>query len=130
MKVYIGKYPKDESGRKVDVRIDKCDMWSLDRTLAYIIHPALVKFRENIVGYPAVEPEDVPGDFELNEQGYSKERWESALDAMIWSFEQILDDDYDKDFWDGDDLDAVIALEDKIHYGLTLFGKYYRYLWQ
>ncbi len=40
MKVSIGKYPK-KGEQKISVRIDPWDTWSMDRTLALIVHPML-----------------------------------------------------------------------------------------
>ena len=48
MKVYIGRYPKDHTKeRKVRVEINDYDTWNLDHTLAQVIYPALVKFKED-----------------------------------------------------------------------------------
>jgi hypothetical protein len=49
---------------------------------------------------------------------------------MIWSFEQVLDDESDEKFWtDGIDWDGLRAHNKRIDKGLALFGKYYRNLW-
>lgn len=100
MKVFIGRYPsqrllrkRPDAEKKVQVRIDPWDVWSLDSTLAYIIVPALKKLREVKHGYPIVDDSDVPeGMFPVDENGYSEKRWEWVLDEMIWAFEQINSD--------------------------------------
>jgi hypothetical protein len=49
---------------------------------------------------------------------------------MIWSFEQVLDDESDEKFWtDRIDWDGLRAHNKRIDKGLALFGKYYRNLW-
>ena len=53
MKVNIGKYKKNENPRTIKIEIDDWDIWNLDHTLAMVIHPALVKFRENLNGHPS-----------------------------------------------------------------------------
>lgn len=98
MKVYIGPYRKN---RRIDVRIDKHDTWSMDSTLAYIILPMLKQLRETQHGsamMPAFEqtstnslqycfPFYEEGDNAAWEEGHKQ--WEEVLDKMIWSFEQI-----------------------------------------
>jgi len=57
LKVNIGKFPKKfDAQRKVSVQIDDFDTWSLDHTLALIIHPALVKFKQDSLetGHPCL----------------------------------------------------------------------------
>ena len=60
MKVLITEYQDDDLDREIDVTIDNYDLWNLDNTLAYIIHPALVKLKEIKNGAPKVDDEDVP----------------------------------------------------------------------
>jgi hypothetical protein len=58
------------------------------------------------------------------------EKWNTIVDEMIWSFEQVLDDESDEKFWtDGIDWDGLRAHNKRIDKGLALFGKYYRNLW-
>lgn len=88
--------------RKIKVHIDNYDIWSADHTLALIIHPVLLKLRENKQGSPNVALEDVPAELHPSEpagpdNGYTDstvhERWAYVLDEMIWAFEQCLKDD-------------------------------------
>ena len=46
--------------RKIKVRIDKYDTWSMDNTLALIILPMLKQLKETKHGSPLVDDEDVP----------------------------------------------------------------------
>jgi hypothetical protein len=90
--------------------------------------------------------------------GNAEARYEWALDEMIWAFEQLCDDDNEEQFWivhpkaDWDDMhrpfeegektrelkwkvegkldtEGLKAHNARIDRGLTLFGKYFRTLW-
>ena len=50
MKINIGEPKKDKSADTI--HIDNFDCWSLDYTLARIIHPALIRLKETKHGYP------------------------------------------------------------------------------
>ena len=105
MKVLIGEYRDDDLDREVDVTIDKYDIWSLDHTLAYIIHPALVLLKSKKNGAPNVDDDDVPeylkasnappkeNSWDTDENWF--QRWEWVMDEMIWSFAQKLNVDHD-----------------------------------
>lgn len=149
MKVNLGNYKKNGSTRTKSVKIDKWDTWSLDYSLALIIHPALVEFRKNLHGYPS---------------GLTMKRWEKILDKMIWAFANIVDEDAEDQFYSGEhdlvwtpvdknhkettkdkaaffrmdrgpkdtfkiDMKGLKKHNKKIQEGLDLFGKYYRNLW-
>lgn len=109
MKAKIGKYPKHSSRRKVNINIDGYDTWSLDHTLALIIYPALLQLKATKHGVPNEFVEDVGGEdysqqesFDFYKESHNEswekasKRWDDTLDKMIWSFEQLLKDDYDK----------------------------------
>lgn len=112
--------------RKIKVRIDREDTWSMDNTLAYIILPMLKQLKATKHGSPYVEPEDVPEHLRMTEREtavfdhgfYDKTlnateeeieaasdkfhaQWAWVLDQMIWSFEQEVDeeDEY-KNYYD------------------------------
>ena len=79
--------------RTVAITIDGYDTWSADHTLALIIHPLLLKIKENKKGSPFVDPEDVPEDLrpktEPNDSNHyvddtHHERWDWVLDQMIF----------------------------------------------
>lgn len=160
MKVNIGKYPmKADVERKVSVLIDPWDVWSLDSTLALIIHPALIKLKEVKQGAPSVDDADVAYELSsVNAQTPKNEwdvdsnwfkRWDYILDCMIFSFGEIAggrqgEDAFSKELpltEDSDvmaksigyelevDWDGLKAHQAKVQLGLTLFGKYYQNLW-
>jgi hypothetical protein len=123
--------------RKVKVRIDPYDTWSMDHTLAIIIHPMLVQLKETNHGYFNPDPEDAPsiGKGEETDYGHSdslaQERYNWVMDELIWTFEQLLDDDKEFQYYkDGVwDIEGSKAYQDRISNGLRLFGRYYRALW-
>jgi hypothetical protein len=111
MKVKVGKYPKNNR-RKINVEIDYYDTWSLDHTLAMIIYPALLQLKATKHGIPSEFVNDIGGaeweeqnsfDFykETHDEAWKEgsKRWDDVLDKMIWSFEQILKDDYDSNLY-------------------------------
>ena len=113
MKVYIGRYPNDpDKERKVRVRIDPWDTWSMDQTLVPIILPMLKQLRNSKHGSPISMPafaydsnksqSSFPfyaeGDSAVWDTGHAE--WEATMDKMIWSFEQ-LDTDWEQQFHSG-----------------------------
>jgi hypothetical protein len=114
MKIKIGKYPKGCGDRKIDVDIEKFDTWSLDHTLAHIILPALMQLREEKHGVPSEVVNDVGGEdwsaqdsFDFYKESHTEswniaaKRWDEILDKMIWSFEQLVKDDYSSQYHHG-----------------------------
>lgn len=109
MKVYIGRYPKSDKERKVDIRIDDWDTFSLDHTLAMIILPALIKFKEcrkKFPGVPNVFLDDNPkykdehGNHTDEAIDIGEQKYEAFLDECIWAFDQIVNDHAEeKNFW-------------------------------
>jgi hypothetical protein len=112
MKVSIGKFPKSfNKERKIKVQIDPWDTWSMDHTLALIIHPMLIQLRNTKNSAGAVCDEDVPEELRSTsappkkndwdtDENYFK-RWDWVLDEMIWAFAQILDDEAENSFHTG-----------------------------
>jgi hypothetical protein len=121
--------------RKINVRIDSYDTWSMDHTLAYITLPMLKQLRDAKHGSPFVDKEDLPEHLRFSEREsvvfdhghYDKtlnateeeleavnekfqSQWLWVIDQMIWSFEQKLDDDDGcvKSFYDPYAPDEVI----------------------
>jgi len=154
--------------RKIKVRIDRYDTWNMDHTLALITLPMLKQLKETKHGSPLIDDEDVPEHLRstsappLTKQekscGVSDEnlhkRWEWLLDELIWTFEQLADEDSDSQFYSGKsdilwenqenglfemkrgpkdtfklDREGLDAFNKRISNGLVLFGKYYRGLW-
>lgn len=107
MKAKISKYYKN-SNRRIDIQIENHDTWSLDHTLAMIILPALIQLKETKHGIPS-EFGDVGGeshidqlcfDFyaETHDDAFNEgvKRWDEIMNKMIWSFQQIVSDEYDE----------------------------------
>ncbi len=136
MKVFIGPYPgaRSKKERRLSIRIDPFDTWSMDVTLAEIILPMLIQLKATQHGYPN---DFYEGDIEKNippgEIGGGPEAWAAVLDKMIWSFQEIVDDNYMEklrdDGYGREWYEKVQAHDEKIQEGLNLFGKFYRALW-
>jgi hypothetical protein len=121
--------------RVVKVKIHKYDTWNLDHTLAIIILPLLKQLLATSHGSPLVENEDVPDELKLpnantleGEEAWERaeERWKWVLNEMIWAFTQIVDETEDELDMNPEETKAFYARLDR---GTTLFGKYYRKLW-
>lgn len=163
--------------RKIKVKIHKYDTWNFDNTLAHIALPALIQLKETKKGSGFIDLEDVPEclrftdiedwdnqfcfDFYYDEQFVKRNcdvhtRYDWALGEMIWAFQQLLDDDWEQQYWSVQpEIDLTVYPEDegketypirwktrgecdwearakhqkRIDYGLYLFGKYYQTLW-
>jgi hypothetical protein len=110
MKVKIGKFPKGNSSRKIDVEIERFDTYSVDHTLALIIYPMLLQLKETKHGVPSefceVGGEDYgPQDsFEFYKETHDEawqvgaKRWDDVLEKMIWAFRQLLDDSWEDNY--------------------------------
>jgi len=98
--------------RKVKVRIDYYDTWSMDHTLSHVILPMLKQLKETKHGSPFVDDEDVPEELrstsappkenEWDTDDFHHDRWDWVLGEMIWAFEQQIDDDADDQFHTGE----------------------------
>jgi hypothetical protein len=138
------------------IKIDKWDTWSMDHTLSPIILPMLKQLKETKHGYGLIDDEDVPKHlrsiYSFPESpwewdGNAEARYDYVLNEMIWSFEQLCDDNSDKQFFDHSAVDSkdkdfvgqlrnikidhagLKAHNARIDNGLKLFGKYFRTLW-
>lgn len=132
----------DISKRKIKVRIDDYDTWSMDHTLALIILPMLKQLRQTTHVSGMVDDKDVPPDLRSSaappkqDDYYADDnlhkRWEWVMDEMIWTFEALTSDD-DLLFYHektGEfDMKGYKKHQKRIDNGLRLFGKYYRSLW-
>lgn len=119
-KVILGPINKFNKwrGRKVKIKIDHHDTWSMDHTLALIIAPMLRQLRDTKHGSICTDAEDVPENLrpdpnriKLNEEGKIEhweidntihERWKWILNEMIYAFECEADDDYERKFRSGE----------------------------
>ena len=101
--------------RRIYVKIDPWDTWSMDHTLALIILPMLRQLKTTTHGAPLVEDADVPEHLrstaapaltqEQQDCGHTDAnhfaRWDWVLDEIIWTFEQELDEDAENQFFSG-----------------------------
>lgn len=137
------------------VKIDYWDSWSCDCTLSPIILPLLKQLKATKHGYGMIDDEDVPKhlqsiyafpDEPWEWDKNAEARYEWVLDEMIWTFEQLCDDDHESQFYDHSEVDydsdimsqvgkmkvdreGLEAHNRRIDRGLVLFGKYFRTLW-
>jgi hypothetical protein len=130
MKVNIGKFPKDDSKeRKISIKIDDFDSWNCDITFAMIAVPLLKQLQGQKQGVPSF---CLP-DFECDDIALKigSDKWDNILRHMIWSFEQILDEEYEifGMYQFGTNWHAYWAYLEKIDEGLILFGEHFRSLW-
>jgi hypothetical protein len=147
MKVNIGTYPTHRfyhnwlyswfgysPQQSIKVKIDKWDTWSMDHTLAHVIHPMLVQLKATNHGYPS---------------GLTEKKWDGIMDEMIWAFEQKLRDNWEGDYYEyrelgmeedkadnqfglklvWEDEEGRAAHQKRMTAGFKLFGKYYENLW-
>lgn len=142
------------------VHIDNYDVWGMDHTLALIILPMLKKLQKQKHGYGWVEDKDVPKEIRSYARGarkgltnsydwdnYAETRFDWMLNELIWTFEQLADENDGEDqFYDHTesskekdfnksihkikvDRAGLEAHNKRIENGLRLFGKYFRTLW-
>ena len=99
--------------RKIKVRIDPYDTWSMDNTLAHIILPMLKQLRDTKHGSGYVDDEDLPSHMryshpKVDENGWNMGdnwvhyKWDWVLNEMIWAFEQELDESWEDQFYHGE----------------------------
>jgi hypothetical protein len=105
----------DRKQRKVQVRIDPWDTWSMDHTLAYIVVPMLEQLQKTKHGSPFVDDKDVPKHLRstnapmLSEKEKDRggvddlhfQRWDWVLGEMIFAFRSKLDDNWEDQFTSG-----------------------------
>lgn len=129
MELCIGPYSETED-RKVEISFIRDDMFSLDITLAIIIHKCIVEFKEtNKYGTFYVKNEDVPDELKTEKEGLdssydeNRPKYEYILDELIWTFNHIAYNSFDIDM----EFDKNVNL--RVQNGLNLFAKYFRNLW-
>ena len=143
MKVTIPKPIPGEEHKKIEV--DDWDIWNVDYTLACVIHPVLLKYRENLTGYPELWEDGMITshnyDRQLHfdifdekvERDYLIKKWKDTVDKMCRAFGMIVE----KETWEDTWLDKSYHESKKreteyyeaIDEGLALFAKYYHNLW-
>lgn len=133
----------DKRKHKIVVKVEPHDIWSMDYTLAQIIHPMLILLKEKKHGTPFVYNCDIPEQFHKNFEDndhfgfdgkngdWNEEGWGWIMDEMIWAFERIKLDDIDNmSYTNGTySVDKNMELSNRIDNGTALFGKYFRTLW-
>lgn len=114
-----------KKNRKIKVKIDGYDTWSLDETLCHVIHPLLVEFRKYPGGIAATDMEDIPGNLHDTYDGdyYSKQAYMWIIDEMIWAFDPEWEEKY------GLGTDNYQENASRRQNGFRLFGKYLTTLW-
>lgn len=106
MKVKISQYHPEKHSRKTKVKFNQDDIMDLRETLAIIIHPALIRFKEDSSSsYPVFIP------------NMTLERWTHILDDMIEGFALMLN------------FDLCDENRKKVDKALQLFSQYYIHLW-
>jgi hypothetical protein len=142
--------------QKIKVKIHAYDTWSMDHTLAHLIHPMLIQLQRTKHGAPLVEDLDVPEairstsaptkENEWDVDAFHFKRWDWVLDEMIWAFEQLLNDDSESKFYDHSQVDETVGIREQVSAmkvdieslrafqlrkatAFTLFGKYFQSLW-
>jgi len=136
--INICNWLESKKERKIKIQLDPYDTWSMDHTLALIIHPMLIQLKATNHGFFCSDPEDAPtiGKGDETDFGHSdslaEQRYNWIMDEMIWTFERLKkDDDYELFYTEeaGWDREGKHANSERIANGLRLFGKYYRGLW-
>ena len=126
---------KTKRERTVRIKIHEWDTWDVAHTLAHIVVPLLIQFRDGPFGpsndCPQTWKHDAPDEFRdggsdggANAEGefdFHLERWEWIVDEMIWALTRVRDGDMDP--YD----DVARARKDR---GLRLFGKYFTAIWE
>jgi hypothetical protein len=121
----------------IKVKIDRWDVWNMDRTMAYIILPLLRKVQDEKQGSPFVDDVDVPllirstsakpltkkqiDCGEIDE--FFHNRWSYVIGEMIFAFESYQIEDNFKTNQERENH------QNRINNGFKLFGKYYMCLW-
>lgn len=136
--LWLDKFKK----RKVKIRIDKYDTWSMDATLAMIVLPMLKQLKATKHGSAFVDLEDVPPHlratttenydaqltFEFYQEHEIKEgecdihaRWDWVLGEMIWAFEQLQPDvDWQSQYSTGE-IDWKTKKSEKLYNGEVVY---------
>ena len=97
--------------RKIKIRIDRFDTYSMGSTLANIIYPMLIQLRNTTHSAPDVDDSDVPIQFR-SDSSLPKDnvwdvdsnhfvRWDYVLDEMIFAFDSKLNDEWEEQFYSG-----------------------------
>jgi hypothetical protein len=96
------------------IKIDPWDSWSMDYTLSPIILPMLRQLQKTKHGAPFVDDEDAPAGLRSTTKSAQKakkevgdtdgnhfKRWDWVMEELIWTFEQLSDDDWEEQYFTG-----------------------------
>ena len=107
--------------RTMKILVHDYDLYNADITLSFVILNVLKKYKQQSDLFGSVSDDDVPDH--LKTKGYQnrqeKDKWDWAIDEMIFAFESI----------SADDTKVTTNQDDRIQNGLNLFSKYFRSLW-
>ena len=145
MKVHISAYDQTTDQRVVSVEVEPHDLWNVDTTLAAVIFPVLKRFRETTHSFAEVDDDDLkyadeevrkPLDtVDLDERhARFQQRWYAVLDVMVFAFDFINRQwEIEEAFYARNptlvEHEAFMAEKDKVQFGLNMFAKHYRSLW-
>jgi hypothetical protein len=157
MQVKLGRFPKNNTERKISVKIDKWDTWNADHSIALIAVPLLIQLKETKHGSPNVDDVDVPehlrsstapakeNEWDTDDNWHL--RWDYVMGEMIYAMQEIANHNKGEEiFWDDSEVDETKdimervqamklnrkghdAYHDRIQKGCELFGKYFQSLW-
>lgn len=109
----ISKWTYKHFTRTTYVKLDRWDTWNMDGTLSMIILPLLKQLKEEKMGSPFVDDDDVPeelrsynappkeNDWDTDDLWHKRFEW--VLNEIIWTFEQIQPDyDWENQYWTGE----------------------------
>jgi hypothetical protein len=142
----------DKRKRAIKIKLHPYDTWGADHTLSLIILPIIKQLKSTKHGTPWVPDEDVPAELKIRsvdaqkvENGFiwdanCEKRWEWVLGEIEWTFEQLVDQEKENQFFSGGWFDknggevkidsaGLKAYHDRVQNGLILFGKHFRNLW-
>lgn len=111
---------KNDIAKAKQFHLTDSDLWDMDYALAELILPNLIRFKKvNTHSHPLMHEEDLHG---LDHA----EAWKKALDDMIYSMQEAVNDYDHEPFKDAAEMKAY---GEKVQKGFELFGKYFCHLW-
>ena len=111
---------KNDIAKAKQFHMTDSDLWDMDYALAELILPNLIRFKKiNTHSHPIMHDEDLHG---LEHS----EAWKKALDDMIYSMQEAVND-YDHERFNNSA--EIKEYGEKVQKGFELFGKYFCHLW-
>lgn len=152
--------------RRIWIKTDRWDHWSADHTMSLLILPILKDLREHKHGAGYIDDEDVPEHLRSTAAPPKENEWDTddnhfkrfdwVLDEIIWAHEQLVDINWEEQYYSGEcdwrtkpcedrpgmsqlvegpnhthkvDMEGMQKHQERIRNGLRMFGKYYQNLW-